>query len=52
MFTLQSVLGKIAYGLDGTNITFTSAEYVQRVFSGIFLHLELLLTLSGVTVAL
>jgi hypothetical protein len=32
--SLQSVLGKVAYGLDGTNITFTSSEYVQQVFSG------------------
>jgi hypothetical protein len=29
-----SSLGKVAYGLDGTNITFTSSEFVQRVFSG------------------
>jgi hypothetical protein len=29
-----SSLGKLAYGLDGTNITFTSSEFVQRVFSG------------------
>lgn len=30
----QSVLGKAAYGLDGTNVTFVSSEYVQQVFSG------------------
>ena len=31
---MQSIVGKVAYGLDGTNITFTSSEYVQKVFAG------------------
>ena len=35
---MQSVVGKVAYGLDGTNITFTSSEYVQRVFAGTAVH--------------
>jgi C2 domain len=27
-------VGKVAYGLDGTHITFTSSEYIRRLFSG------------------
>ena len=44
-FMMQSIVGKVAYGLDGTNITFTSSEYVQRVFAGAPLD-TFLLTLS------
>ena len=29
--------GKVAYGIDGTNMTFCSADYVKRIFSGALL---------------
>jgi len=34
---LDPPAGKVAYGVDGTDITFCSADYVKRVFAGALL---------------
>ena len=34
---LDPPAGKVAYGVDGTDVTFCSADYVKRVFAGALL---------------